>query len=144
MRGHICREYYDKQTEGTLKVYDEGSDEVMFECKTLELADRDTHQQVSCIPEGTYDAVPRYSEKYSNHLHVTDVPNRSLILIHWGNYAGSMNPKTGQPDIKGCILVGKSLTDINGDGIRDITSSKSTFNTLMKICPDGMTLTIEQ
>lgn len=144
MTGHICREYYRQQTQGTLKVYDEDSDEPVFECKTLELPDRDNQQQISCIPEGTYDVLPRYSEKYKNHLHVTDVPNRSLILIHWGNYAGSINPMTGHSDIKGCILVGKSFADIDGDGIKDITSSKSTFNTLMKICPDGLILTIEQ
>jgi hypothetical protein len=117
MTGHICREYYRQQTQGTLKVYDEDSDEPVFECKTLELPDRDNQQQI---------------------------PNRSLILIHWGNYAGSINPMTGHSDIKGCILVGKTFADIDGDGIKDITSSKSTFNTLMKICPDGLTLTIEQ
>jgi len=144
MKGHICREYYEKQTEGTLKVYENDSDEPIFECKTLELADRHNQRNISCIPEGTYTVAPRYSEKYKNHLHIKDVGGRSLILIHWGNYAGSMNPTTGHPDIKGCILVGRSLKDITGDNVSEVLHSKSTFNKLMKVCPDGLTLTIEQ
>ena len=144
MKGHICREYYEKQTEGTLKVYEDDSDEPIFECRTLELADRHNQRSISCIPEGTYNVVPRYSEKYKDHLHVTGVPDRSLILLHWGNYAGSINPKTGHPDIKGCILVGSSLKDITGDEVSEILNSKATFNELMKVCPDGLTLTIEQ
>ena len=77
-------------------------------------------------------------------MHIKDVGGRSLILIHWGNYAGSMNPATGHPDIKGCILVGRSLKDITGDNVSEVLHSKSTFNKLMKVCPDGLTLTIEQ
>jgi len=144
MRAKICRRYYDKQTEGTLEVYDTETETLEFVCKTLELPFLDNQTSISCIPEGTYDVVPRTSQKYKNHLHVTDVEGRSHILIHWGNYAGSKNPRTGNPDIRGCILVGKSHTDINGDGIKDITSSKNTFKELMKVAPDGFVLEITQ
>lgn len=144
MRAKICRKYGKKQTEGELEVFNEDTGELEFVCKTLELPWLDNQTSISCIPEGHYDVIPRTSQKYKNHLHVTDVPDRSYILIHWGNYAGSKNPRTGSPDIRGCILVGKSLTDINGDGIRDITSSKNTFKELMKVAPDGFVLEVTQ
>jgi hypothetical protein len=68
-----------------------------FECYTLELPWRENQRKISCIPEGTYKVVHRTSPKYKDHLHVTGVPNRDLILIHTGNSA---------KDILGCILVG--------------------------------------
>ena len=63
-----------------------------------------------------------------------DVPNRSYILIHSGNY----NKHT-----LGCILVGATLSDINGDGYRDTTNSKETLNKLNEILPDYFKLTIK-
>ena len=120
MRGKICRMYEESQTKGTLEVFDEDSGDLEFTCKTLELAWLDNATGVSCIPEGFYDVVPRSSKKYGDHLHVTGVDGRSLILIHWGNYAGSMNPKTGKPDIRGCILLGKAFVDIDGDSSKTL------------------------
>ena len=76
----------------------------------------------------------RYSTKYKNHFHVLDVPNRSYILIHHGNY---------HKHTLGCILVGKTLTDINGDGYRDVTSSVATMNALNKVLPETFKLTIK-
>jgi hypothetical protein len=38
-------------------------------------------------------------------------------------------------DTSGCILVGTDFSDINGDGITDITSSRNAFMKLMKIFP---------
>jgi hypothetical protein len=144
MRATICRQYYKTQTTGTLTVYDEETGEEVFKCRTLELAWLDNASNVSCIPEGFYDVVPRTSPKYGNHLHISEVPNRSLILIHYGNYAGSMNPNTGRSDIRGCVLVGEKLIDINGDSIADITNSKKTMSKLMKSAPDGFVLEVTQ
>ena len=144
MRSVLCREYYKKQTHGTLTVFDEDSGEEVFKCRTLELPDRNNERNISCIPDGFYDVVPRQSPKYGNHLHVTGVEGRSLILFHWGNYAGSPNPKTGLPDIRGCILVGKDHVDITGDGIKEVTSSKATMKELMKVAPDGFVLEVTQ
>ncbi len=144
MRAVLCREYYEKQTHGELKIYNEDSGELEFVCKTLELPWLENQRNISCIPEGFYDVVPRSSTKYSDHLHITNVEGRSLILIHWGNYAGSVNPKTGHADIRGCVMVGKDFVDIDGDGIKDITSSKNTFKELMKVAPDGFVLEVTQ
>jgi hypothetical protein len=68
-----------------------------YECFTLELPWKENTRKISCIPTGTYKLVHRTSPKYKEHLHVTGVPNRDLILIHTGNSA---------KDILGCILVG--------------------------------------
>ncbi len=130
---HIDRHYEEKQTSGSFMI-DTG--DAKFICNSLELPWLNNQSRISCIPEGKYKVVVRYSKKYKRHLHITGVDGRSYILIHWGNYAGSLNPRTGSPDILGCVLVGKDLLDINGDGIRDITSSKKTFNKIMGLIKD--------
>jgi hypothetical protein len=137
MKAKLIRTYYPKYTKGDLTV-DNG-----FTCDTLELPWLNNASQISCIPKGVYKVVPRQSAKYGRHLHVTNVQGREFILIHWGNYAGSNNPATGHPDIKGCILVGYGYADLNGDGLPEITRSKSAFIDLMSKCGEGFELTIE-
>jgi hypothetical protein len=134
----LCRQYFPKYTRGKLTTSSG------FECDTLELPWRDNERNVSCIPEGVYAVVPRHSPKYGNHLHVTGVDGRSLILIHWGNYAASANPRTGTPDIRGCILVGYGYADLDGDGHPEITRSRDAFNALMAAHPDGFELSVVQ
>lgn len=136
MNATILREYHPKFTKGVLTI-DGG-----FKCDTLELAWKNNDTGVSCIPEGTYEVVPRNSAKYGNHLHITGVQGRSLILIHWGNYAGSKNPRTGTPDIRGCVLVGNGYADIDGDGLPEITASKAAFAKMMAHAPNGFELTV--
>ena len=114
-----------QQTEGILYVIKNGK--IVFECVTLELPWRNNARRISCIPDGTYKCVKRVSKKYGHHWHVLDVPNRSLILIHSGNF----NHHT-----LGCILVGKEFKDINKDGLEDVTSSVATMNELRALLPD--------
>lgn len=122
----------DNQTEGILTVLKGVKKE--FQCYTLELSWKDNKKRVSCIPKGVYNVEKRYSTKYKHHFHVLDVPNRSYILIHQGNF----NYHT-----LGCILVGRTMTDINGDGLRDVTASVITMNKLNKILPNTFKLTIK-
>ncbi|GGB82974.1 hypothetical protein GCM10007424_23750 [Flavobacterium suaedae] len=122
----------DKQTLGTLEVFDKGRK--VFECKTLELDWQNNKRRESCIPVGVYNVVTRTSAKYGLHYHVTNVPARSFILIHHGNY---------NKDILGCILVGSAHIDINGDGYKDVTNSRNTLKKLLKASPNGFTLTIQ-
>jgi len=137
----INRTYNEKQTPGEGFLYKD--DVKLFSFKTLELPWLDNQSRISCIPEGTYTVVVRHSNKYSRHLHITDVEGRSYILIHWGNYAASMNPRSGKSDILGCVLVGKAHLDIDGDGIKDITSSKVTFNKIMSLISDDDVIELE-
>ena len=133
MKAILSRIHHEsKQTRGKLELFNEDGNKI-FSCLTLELPWRNNERMVSCIPLGTYDVIPRTSAKFKNHLYVTDVPNRSFILIHQGNY---------HSDILGCILVGSSFMDLNGDGLLDVTHSTTTMQALLASAPKGFELTI--
>ena len=112
-----------KQTLGSLIVKD-CDNEVIFECFTLELPDRGNENEISRIPAGDYLAVKHESPKFGDTMWLQDVPNRSEILIHAGNF---------YDDTLGCILVGESITDIDGDGVRDVTNSRKTLENLLNL-----------
>lgn len=59
----------------------------------------------SCIPTGQYLCTWHNSPKFGNCYHVNDVPGRTHVLIHSGNFAG--NEPNWQSDVEGCILVGR-------------------------------------
>lgn len=63
-------------------------------CYTFELPWKDNAQSVSCIPCGVFHT--QFNQN-KNRFEVHDVPHRSGIQIHIGNYAR---------EIKGCILPG--------------------------------------
>lgn len=121
----------DKQTIGLLTVYHNLIK--VFSCFTLELPWVDNKQNISCIPIGIYTVVKRTSDKYGLHFHIKDVSDRSYILIHQANFIDQL---------RGCIAVGDKLTDINGDGLRDVTNSKSTMNKLLNVLPNSFQLEI--
>lgn len=120
-----------RQTLGELTV-SMGS-QVIYQCKTLELPWKNNTPQKSCIPASSYQVVKRESPKYGDHFHILDVPNRSYILIHAANYVRQL---------LGCVAVGKEHTDIDGDGLRDVTNSQNTMKMLNSILPDQFVLTI--
>lgn len=115
----------DKQTAGEGYVLnDQGK--VIFSFYTLELSWKNNERQISCIPIGKYEVVKRFSQKYKDHFHILNVPNRTWILIHHGNF---------HKDTLGCVLVGKELKDIDGDGMLDVTASLATMRKLNKLLP---------
>lgn len=120
------------QTKGILQVFKD--DEVIFECKTLELPWKDNALNISRIPSGSYKFIKHSSPKFRNSFWIQNVPDRSEILIHYGNY---------KRDTEGCILVGESFFDIDGDGHRDVTNSKKTINNLYNIIGDISTIIIK-
>jgi hypothetical protein len=72
---------------------------------TLELEWKNNNPKVSCIPPGTYRVVPHGWEKdspvkYPRTWRLLDVPNRSDILLHIGNYVRNT---------LGCILPGMGM-----------------------------------
>jgi hypothetical protein len=125
--------FSDKQTLGKLFVLDENS-KILFECFTLELPWKNNQKQISCIPAGIYRIRPRVSAKYGNHLHILDVPKRDFILIHEANYVHQL---------QGCIAVGQKLSDLNGDGLLDTTSSKLTKMRLLEYMDGETTIEIK-
>ncbi len=104
-----------------------------FICFTLENAWKDNLKRVSCIPKGTYGLSTkkygRYWKKYQIPIPIlSDVPNRSEILIHPGNY-----PK----DTLGCILVGSSK------GEDFVGNSVKTWKKILPILEEATEITIE-
>ena len=101
-------------------------------CVTGELPWLENAPQTSCIPEGTYHCIQHNSPNHPNTWEVTNVPNRSAILIHNGNA-----PKENS---LGCILVGKAFGFI--DGLPDVTESVITLNMLRTKLPSEFDLKI--
>jgi hypothetical protein len=117
----IKRSYLENCTIGYLTYGD-------FNCFTLELPDLDNQTNISCIPEGTYEFKTRLSNKNGFVLELQDVEDRTYIQVHSGNFTSQ---------IRGCILVGDSLKDINQDSIPDVTNSKNTLKKLLELVGDS-------
>lgn len=77
-----------------------------FKCYTGELPDNGNAPQISCIPTGVY---PVLYVKINGHWKymLQNVPHRTSIEIHAGNYCGE--PPWFDSDVLGCILLGRSI-----------------------------------
>ena len=87
----------------------------------IELPWRENKRNISCIPEGRYEVVPRFSPKFKNHLHVLGVYGRSLILIHPANDA--------LRELEGCLAPVSQLSGI-GKG----WSSRAALQKILSLC----------
>lgn len=124
MKAMLYRAFRDEyQTRGFLVIF-EPDYGIIYKAVTLELPWLENQRNISCIPYGNYLVKPRFSEKYEWHYEIQDVPDRSLILFHWGNY---------KKDTKGCILVGDNFVDIDGDGHIDVTDSRAKFKEMVML-----------
>ena len=85
----LIRKYDKLGTNGTLY---KGDDII---CHTIELPWKENQKMISCIPEGRYEMVKRYNDKFKWHFILMNVPNRAFILIHPANDA--------LKELKGCI-----------------------------------------
>lgn len=131
MKAILIRFSEEKQTLGNLQLFE--NEQRVFECKTMELPWLNNQRRISCIPVGEYKVKKHVSPMFGNCFYVENVPDRSEILIHKGNY---------NSDTLGCILPGAAFADINKDGLKDVTSSVATMKQLLAIAPDEFTLTI--
>ena len=135
MKTIISRSYLINETKGSLFVME--GEQKLFECKTIELTWHNNMPGISCIPEGEYDVEKYDSMAKGKCFWVKDVPDRTSILIHKGNYA------TGKKvDTLGCILPGSGFSDINWDGAIDVINSTATMKKLLEILPDEFKLII--
>jgi hypothetical protein len=96
MQIEIKRTYHLRGTNGLLFINGRQA------CYTIELPWRDNEVGRSCIPEGCYQLVKRFSPKFKDHLLVTNVPGRDLILFHPANNAVK--------ELRGCIAPVSTLT----------------------------------
>lgn len=106
-----------------------------FQCFTLELPWLGNSRNISCIPAGNYSAKKYESPKFGTVILINEVPNRSMIEIHAGNYTRQ---------IQGCILVGDGIKYLDGDSIPDVTNSKKTLAKLLDKLPDSFEVEINR
>jgi hypothetical protein len=89
MQLELVRTYYPEGTNG--EIFYEG----LLMMYSIELPWKENHAGVSCIPEGRYVMIKRWSPKFGWHLQLMNVPQRKYILIHPANDA--------LQELKGCI-----------------------------------------
>ena len=120
----LSRRYVEKETRGCFYVFQ--GDRSILNVKTLELPWKGNAKNVSCIPEGKYQVKKITRPNGDPAFHIQDVPGRSQVLIHIGNFAAGI-----KVDTQGCILPGLSFVDINSDGILDIANSTKAMDMLL-------------
>ena len=121
---------YDQDTKQTLGRLMFNRENLGF---TMELPWLNNTKRISCIPDGDYTVIKHNSPRFGASFWVQDVPDRSEILIHYGNY---------NRDTLGCILPGAWVKDIDGDGNKDVTSSRAKMREIYGILPDTFTISI--
>jgi hypothetical protein len=89
MELELIRKYFPLGTTGQI------FDQCRLITFSIELPWKDNHAQVSCIPEGRYRIIKRYTEHFGQHFAVMGVPGRKDILIHPANDA--------LLELRGCI-----------------------------------------
>lgn len=124
----------DKQTLGIIQVYEPDGTPVL-RLVSLELPWRDNKRKISRIPEGVYKLakVAGTAKIPYPHLWIYPVPNRSGIKIHKGNY---------YYQLEGCVLPGLTHTDLNKDGLLDVTDSEKALIQLLAALPEETIITI--
>ncbi|WP_413533725.1 DUF5675 family protein [Empedobacter brevis] len=110
----LKRSYFPNGTNGALYIDDN------FVCYTIELPWVQNKKANSCIPEGSYPIKKRVSSKFGQHFLITNVPNRSLILIHPANHA--------KAELQGCIA---PVTKLTGEGRGEL--SRLAFTNFKKL-----------
>ncbi len=96
-----------------------------FNCKTLELPDKNNASRVSCIPTGVYickyTRSPLFSKNAGHDVYtyeITKVPGRGGIRIHSANFARQL---------LGCVALGDAHKDLDIDGQLDVVHSGDTL-----------------
>jgi hypothetical protein len=133
----LVRTYEEKQTKGDFSFED-------FKCKMLELPWLENQRYISCIPEGVYFCTKEIHGTFGKCFRIHEVPGRSGVLCHYGNYVASKNPNKDKPDTEGCPLPGSHYGDLDGDGYCEVLNSKPTINKMYDILPDSFTLKITE
>jgi hypothetical protein len=108
-------------------------------CWTMEPPWRDNMVNESCVPAGLYDFRGRDRwfgwKKYGRTIEIINVPDRSAILFHPGNWARNT---------RGCILPGMTVGATTGE--RAVYRSAFAFRQIMAAagtCPYGQVLITE-
>ena len=92
-----------------------GNQPYAWGCDTLERSYKNNQKNISAIPTGNYQVKKTFSLKFGFVYEVQNVPNRTAIYLHEGNFFFNS---------EGCILLGSLPQDINKDGQVDLINSK--------------------
>ncbi len=112
-----------------------------WNCYTMEPPWLNNIRSRSCIPAGEYKVEIKESDKYGSVYEVQNVPGRSDILIHSGNYAGD-EESDFRSDTDGCILPGSRHGMLDGQEV--VLGSRVTLNVLVSILKkDSFNLTVK-
>lgn len=80
--------------------------------KSGELPWRDNQPGNSCIPAGTYRLHWHNSPKFGWCYEIMDVPDRTDVLIHKGNWCGDVDQDL-HSDVLGCVLLGRTFGEVH-------------------------------
>lgn len=130
---YVRLEEDEKQTIGKGFIYDSETFDPVFEFDGLELPWKNNEKRVSRIPEGSYDVIKHISPSFGQCFWIQNVPNRSEILIHKGNF---------NRDTKGCLIAGNGVQDIDKDGSKDVVNSAKTIEKMLSLIPDSAKIKI--
>ena len=128
-RAHLSREHSDEHQ--TLGVITTMNGDKLWSAHTLELKWEANINNVSCIPTGIYLCKYTRSNRLSASAghdvftyEVMNVPHRAGIRFHSANFARQL---------LGCIALGNSVLDIDGDGVMDIAGSRDAIRKFEEI-----------
>ncbi len=93
----------------------------------------ENRKSVSCIPTGTYMCQRYKSAKYPDTFEIIDVPSRTFVLFHKGNFP--------LKDSEGCILVAEKFEEV--DGKVAVLESGHGFEEFIKKLKDVCTFTLQ-
>lgn len=99
-------------------------------CHSLELPWLNNLRSKSCIPCGIYPIKKEVHPRFADVIRLSNVPNRSGILIHPGNTLY---------DTQGCILPGLDIDDTIG-----IKSSRPALQRLFKLLPQYSEILVKE
>jgi hypothetical protein len=89
---------------------------------TLEPNDQENRTNASSIPAQQYICKARTSPRFGDTFEIENVPGRSNIIFHWGNW---------EKDTDGCILLGRGLLK-NRTGIAKSRVAHRAFMELLR------------
>ena len=103
-------------------------------CYTIERPWLKNARNVSCIPAGEYNVEMVNSPKFGHTYEVKDVPGRTHILFHKGNYVSAS---------LGCILPASDVEPLFGE-ISGVQSTKAFTKLMNTLKGDSFKLTIQR
>ena len=100
-------------------------------CVTCENPWKNNKRVISCIPDGKYRVKKFSGPRFKDVWEITNVPNRTAILIHAANL---------EVEVDGCVAAGGSFALFNG--VQGVANSARTIGMLRTVLPDEFDLVV--